>query len=112
MHMHFCFVPTTSIRGYTAILYIKCTHTRKAWYFPSPNKRPPIDIVSFFIRFHEKDKIYILEIRVDEDGALAHSAEFCKILHANGIALQSNGGYSIDLNGNVEVYNKILKRAS
>ena len=30
----------------------------------------------------------------------------------NGIALQSTGGYSSDLNGNVEIYNKVLKRGT
>ena len=112
MHMDFCFVPHTSIRGYTAILCIKCAHTRKAWCFSCPNKRAPIDIVTFFIRFLEKDGIYILEIRVDEDGALANSTEFCKLLHKNGIALQPTGGYSSDLNGNVEIFNKTLKRGT
>ena len=67
---------------------------------------------SFFVRFLEKDGIYILEIRVDEDGTLANSAEFCKLLHTNGISLQSTGGYSSDLNGNVEVFNKTLKRGT
>ena len=65
-----------------------------------------------FIRFLEKDGIYILEIRVDEDGALAHFAEFCKLLHTNGIVIQWTGGYSSDLNGNVEIFNKTLKRGT
>ena len=71
-----------------------------------------MDIISFFIRFLEKDKIHILEICVDEDGALANSADFCKMLHVNGITLQSTGGYSSDLNGNVEIFNKTLKRGT
>ena len=103
MHIDFCFVPETSIHGYTAILSIKCAHTKKAWCFPCPNKCAPIDIIAFFIIFLEKD---------DEDGALANSAEFCKMLHVNGIALQSTGGYSSDLNGNVEIFNKTLKRGT
>lgn len=112
MHMDFYFVPVVSIRGNIAMLCIKCAHTKKAWCFPCPNKRTPLDIVSFFIRFLEKDGIYILEIRVDEDGALANSTEFCKMLHVNGIALQTTGGYSSDLNGNVEILNKTLKRGT
>lgn len=32
------------------------------------------------------------------------------MLHTNGISIQSTGGYSSDLNGNVEIFNKTLKR--
>ena len=67
LHMDFCFIATPSIRGHTAILCIKCANTRKAWCFPCPNKRSPLDIISFFIRFLEKDGFTILEVRVDED---------------------------------------------
>ena len=109
LHMNWCFIGVPSIRGFAAILCVKCANTRKAWCFPSTTKRSPIDIVKFFIHFLAKGGIDILQIRVDEDGSLALCAEFCKLLHGNNITLQTIGGYSSDLNGNVEVFNKTLK---
>ena len=71
-----------------------------------------IHIIKFFILFLAKEGIYVLQIRVDEDGSLAQSADFCKLLHTFNITLQTTGSYSSDLNGNVEIFNKILKRGS
>ena len=82
------------------------------WIGASSKKRAPLELVRFIIKFIEKDGIRILQIRVDEDGALANSAEFCKLLFVNNITIQTTGGYSSDLNGNVEVLNKVLKRGT
>ena len=112
LHMDWCFVGEPSIRGHLAILCIKCANTRKAWCFHSPNKRSPLDIIKFFILFLAKEGIFILQIRVDEDGSLAQSADFCMLLHTFNITLQTTGSYSSDLNGNVEIFNKILKPGS
>ena len=109
MHMDWYFIGETSIRGYNAILCVKCANTRKAWCFPFPTKRAPIDIIRYFVLFFEKSGFIILQIRVDENGSLAQCTEFCKLLHALTITLQTTGSYSSDLNGNVEIFNKILK---
>ena len=97
--MNWCFTGVPSIRGHTAILCIKCANTRTSWCFPCPTKRSPIDIVKFFIHFLAKAGIIILQVS-------------CKLLHINNITLQTTGGYSSDWNGNVEVFNKTLKRGA
>ena len=112
LHMDWCFIGVPSIRGFASILCIKCANTRKEWCFPCTTKRSPIDIVKFFIHFLAKGGIFVLQVRVDKDGSLALCAEFCKVLHVNNITFQTTGGYSSDLNGNVEVFNKILKRGA
>ena len=112
LHMDWCFVGDTSIRGHVAILCIKCANTRKCWCFPCPSKRTPLEIVQFFIHFLAKALIFVLQVRVDEDGSSANFAEFCKLLHTNNITLQTTGSYSSDLNGNVEILNKTLKRGA
>lgn len=87
MHMDWCFIGKTSIRGYNAILCVKYANTRKAWCFPCPTKRSHIDIIRYFILFLEKSGFIILQIRVDEDGSLAQCAEFCKLLRVLNITL-------------------------
>ena len=77
LHMDWTFIGETSIRGHTSILAVKCAHTNKVWCFPCTTKRCPIEIIRFIIKFLCKDGVYILQIRVDEDGALANSTEFC-----------------------------------
>ena len=112
LHIDWCFIGETSIRGHTSILRIKCANTHKCWSFPCTTKRSPIDLIRFFIKYLEKEDIVIVQIRVDEGGSLANSTGFCKLLFTHGITLQTTGGYSSDLNGNVEVLNKVLKQGT
>ena len=109
MHMDFAFMPVTSIRGFTAFLSIKDAATNYTWIFLSRNKRPPLDILSYFISILKKENRSIRYIRVDEDKALANSTAFCKLLLQHNITLQTTGGYASSLNGKSESLNKVAK---
>jgi len=109
IHMDFAFMPETSIRGFTAFLSIKDAATNYTWIFLSRNKRPPLDVITFFISILKKEHRTIRYIRVDEDGALAQSTAFCKLLLLHTITLQTTGGYASSLNGKSESLNKVAK---
>jgi len=109
MHMNFAFMPVTSIRGFTALLSIKDAATNYTWIFLSRNKRPPLDILSFFISIMKKENKSIRYIRVDEDKALANCTAFCKLLLLHNITLRTTGGYASSLNGKSESLNKAAK---
>ena len=49
IHMDFYFMNITSIRGFTCVLNIVDAKTRNKWEFGTPNKRPPIDTVDYFL---------------------------------------------------------------
>ena len=48
-HADFTFYNIKSIRGFTSSLTIIDAKTRRVWVFCTPNKRPPIDIMCFFL---------------------------------------------------------------
>ena len=112
LHADWCFLGVSSVRGHTSIFCIKCANTHKVWCIPCTTKRPPLEIVRFIYNFLAHQNIFILQLRVDEDGSLAKSSDFCQLLFQLGITLQTTGGYSSDLNGNVEILNKSVKRMS
>ena len=45
IHIDFCFINVTSIRGFTCVLMIVDARTRNKWEFATPTKRPHIDIL-------------------------------------------------------------------
>ena len=110
IHADWCFLGEVSIRGHTSIICLKCANTRKVWCFPCTTKQMPLELLRFIIKYLENQGIHILQFRVDEDGSLANSSDFCKLLFNAGITLQTTGGYSSGLNGNVEILNKLIKR--
>jgi len=68
IHMDFAFMTETSIRGFTAFLSIKDAATNYMGIFLSRNKRPPFDVITFFISILKKENRTIRYVRVDEDG--------------------------------------------
>ena len=111
IHMDFAFLSIVSVRGFTAFLSVKDAATNYTWTFLTRNKRPPLDIVQFFIRVLKKKHKIIRYLRVDEDGSLANCTEFCALLKYEDIILQTTGGYASNLNGKAESLNKACKRS-
>ena len=91
-----------SIRGFTSVLDIIYASTRYSFAFPTRSKRVPLDILNWLLSILEQEGKIVRIIRVDEDGALARSREFCKLIQKKNITLQTTGGYMSSLNGMVE----------
>jgi hypothetical protein len=56
----------------------------------------------------QREGVSILSVRVDEDGALANSAEFTDFLLRKSINLETTGGYASFLNGKIERHHRTL----
>ena len=70
---------------------------------PTPQKRPPLDIITFFLTQMFRTGRKVQHIGTDCGGELARSSEFCALLkNSFQIALERTGTYSSWLNGKVE----------
>ena len=81
--MDFYFINATSIRNVTAVLLILDAKTRKLWQFPTQQKRPPLDIVNFFLSQLKRMGREVQHIWTDCDGELAGSSELCALIKNN-----------------------------
>ena len=106
LHLDFHFFSVKSIRGFTSALAAVCGSTSYPFNFPTKAKTPPIDITLYLIRTVRSLGFQINIIRVDEDGALARSSEFCKAIINENIVLQTTGGGNSANNGMVERSNQ------
>ena len=95
IHMDFYFINKESIRGFTSVLLILDAKTRKMWQFPTPQKRPPLDIVEFFLAQLRRMGRTVQHIRTDCGGELARSSEFCALIkNKYKVGLERTGTYS------------------
>ena len=107
IHMDFYFMNVTSIRGFTCVLNIVDAKTRNKWEFGTPNKRPPIDTVDYFLTQCKMEGRPVMRIRMDRGGEISRSAEMCNMLISkHKCTIQTTAGYSLWLNGKAEVHNK------
>jgi len=95
LHMDFSFWSITSVRGFTSLLSIIDGKERFLWNFPTASKRPPLFIVDYFLSQLQKENVSVNSIRVDEDGALAKSAEFTSFIASRNITLDTTGLYHL-----------------
>ena len=103
IHMDFYFVNTLSIRNFTSVLLILDTKTRKLWQFPTQQKRPPLDIVTFFLSQLKRMGREVQHIRTDCGGGLAGSSECCSLIKNKfQVGLERTGIYSSWINGKAE----------
>lgn len=100
--LDFSFYNVVSIRGFSSVIDIICASTRYSFSFPTRPKRVPLDILKWLFAILNKENKTVRIIRVDEDGALARSREFCKLVQLQNISLQTTGGYMSSLNGMIE----------
>jgi hypothetical protein len=102
LHIDFSFWNIVSIRGFASLLSVIDGKDRMLWSLPTASKHVPLSVLDFLFTTLEHENITIQGARVDEDGALANSSEFCDFLLHRHIALQSTGGYASFLNGKIE----------
>ena len=107
IHMDFYFMNEVSIRGFTCVLNIVDAKTRNKWEFGTPNKRPPLDTVDYFLTQCKMEGRPVSRIRMDRGGELSKSAELCEMLiKKHHYTIQTTTGYSSWINEKVEVHNK------
>ena len=109
LHIDFTFYDIISIRGFTCVLIIVDARTRKVWTFCTTSKRPPINIMRFFLHQMQLDDKKPQFIRCDEGGEVIRSEDFCKmLLDEFKITAQTTGGYSSWINGKAERHNQSI----
>ena len=106
LHVDFSFFGVTSIRGFTSALDITCASTSYTIGFPTRSKTPPLEIMKWLINTLRSMGHNVTFIRVDEDGSLANSTEFCRLLMTMNCLLETTGGGNSTNNGIVEVGNR------
>jgi hypothetical protein len=107
LHIDFSFFTIKSIRGFTSSLDVECGSTSYPFSFPTKNKAPPLDPIRFTINTLRSQGFQVNFIRVDEDKALANSAEFCKLICDMNCILETTGGGNSTNNGMVERGNRV-----
>ena len=112
-HMDFTFFNKRSIRGFIASLTIIDAASRMTFEFPCRNKRPPIDICSYFFALMKKQDYACVCARMDEGGELAKSEEFILFMRDTlNMAVQTTGGDASSLNGMAEAPHKMIKKTT
>lgn len=110
LHIDFTFFPAKSIRNFTALLSITCAATRHWWPYPTQSKSAPVKILNYFLSCLQHAGHHTHTIWVDEDGALANSAEFTNLLTEKyHINMKTTGGYTSWLNGKDEKTHDTIK---
>jgi hypothetical protein len=107
LHIDFSFFPIKSIRGFTSSLDIECGSTSYPFSFPTKNKAAPLDPIRYTITTLRSQGFQVNFIRVDEDKALANSAEFCQLICDLNCVLETTGGGNSTNNGMVERGNRV-----
>lgn len=108
IQMDFCFAKVPSVRGFTSILSTIDAKTRNPWAFPTRSKRPPTDLLRWFVTILRRQGFAVAFIRVDEGGELARSTEFNQLCISLDIVVQATGGYASWLNGKTERLNRSI----
>ena len=92
----------------TTALTIACSKTTYPFVFPATTKSPPLEIVSWFLSTICSMGYLATFVRVDEDGSLARSSEFCQLIVDSNCILHTTGGGNSEANGKVERTHRTL----
>lgn len=95
------------IRGFVSSLGVGDATTSYPFNFPSKNRAPPVSVFHYVVRFLRSMGYNVIFVQVDEDGALAHSSEFCQAIVDEHCVLETTGGGNSTNNGIVERGNSI-----
>ena len=81
------------------IMYLS---TRYPTHFLRRSKRLPLDVFQYFVNVAKREDKQMHRLRVDEDGSLAKSYDFNKLLVANDIQIETTAGHASKLNKIIE----------
>eukprot|EP00957_Ditylum_brightwellii_P095365 7264697-Ditylum_brightwellii.AAC.1 len=70
----------TSCRGFNSSLNIINVKSRKLWGFLSSALRTLLRIIKYFLHAIQKEGTAVIEIRIDEEGAISKNAEFTSMM--------------------------------
>jgi hypothetical protein len=107
IHCDFSFFGVKSIRGFSSAFDVVCASTSYPLGFPSKSKGVPLVIFTWTVKTLRSMGYEVIFIRVDEDGALARSAEFCSAVIKLNCILETTGGGNSENNGKVERANRV-----
>ena len=114
LHMDIMFFDITSCSGFNSSLNIIDAKFRKLWGFLSSAKRTPLRTIKCFLHAIQKEGKTVIEIRIDDEGAISRSAEFTSMMidEFPGIKINTTGGYASWLNGKIEQPHETIKNGT
>ena len=92
--MDFAYTNHSSYRGFTAYLSIRDEFSGYPFAFPTKNKRPPLDLIDWFVNNLKNQGLQPVQIMVDKGSELGRSSDFLALLIKHNISLDTTGGYS------------------
>ena len=109
-HADWIIMNTLSCRQFRTAFLITEARTRRKFGFVTRSRSAPIEIMKYFVGHMRRLGYTVDELRVDEDGSLARSANFMKVCTKElNIVVQSTGGYNSENNGMAESPIKPIK---
>ena len=104
----YMFYSHMSLRGHNSAFTIVDQGSRYPFAFPCCAKRPPIEIIKFFVGCLRNMGFKPLVFKMDEGGELCKSTEFCKAMTEMNLIVNSTGGDNKTSNGLVERFHQSI----
>eukprot|EP00957_Ditylum_brightwellii_P029150 2203308-Ditylum_brightwellii.AAC.1 len=80
LHMDITFFDITSCKGFNSSLSIVDAKSKRLWGFMSSAKSTLLRIIKYFLCAIQKEGNTVIEIRIDDKGAISRSAEFTSMM--------------------------------
>ena len=110
-HADWIILNTESVRQFKTALLLTEVRSRRKFIFVTRSRSAPIQQITYFVAHMRKKGYSVDQLRIDEDGSLARSANFMKVCTEDlKMHIQSTGGYNSENNGMVESPIKPIKR--
>ena len=108
LQMDFVFFNVEIIHDFTSTFVAICSATLYPFVFLYRSKWPTLDILKFLVNtLMNQDNKFAL-IQVDKYAALARYFGFIKLFYNMNIIVQTTGGYTSSLSGNIYILNKTI----
>ena len=91
-----------SHKGYSSFLLIVDHKTRYMWVFLTKNKKPPVKVISQFLKIYGLKKGGIKVLRIDQGGKLVKDSSFREATSELGYQVEITGANNSSQNGKVE----------